>query len=204
MHMHAIHSITYSIEIYIFCHYCFVFCCFFPTFYCGLFLEIWKVFDIKMWFKVISHTLTQLAKRKADAIMTEVREAEAERQISPSTTAQVADFLTFLDEIEETVRCSCLIIKCDKPIKQSNLFSFSSAFFFWFTRLHISISRFANKELKSVSKMYDLINVYSVPTPPENLAMLKLCDDLLDDIMWKEAEGRKLLWKGFAAPWRRI
>lgn len=70
--------------------------------------------------------LTQLAKRKVDAIVTEVCEAEVKLGFSPSTTAQLADFLTFVDEIQERVRRSCLIIKSDKPIKQQLVFFFLS------------------------------------------------------------------------------
>ncbi|XP_030595591.1 dynein heavy chain 6, axonemal-like isoform X2 [Archocentrus centrarchus] len=52
---------------------------------------------------VINHMLTQLAKRKVDTIMAEVSEAEVKLGLHRSTTAELADFLTFLDEIENSI-----------------------------------------------------------------------------------------------------
>uniref|UniRef100_A0A3P8PCE0 AAA+ ATPase domain-containing protein n=1 Tax=Astatotilapia calliptera TaxID=8154 RepID=A0A3P8PCE0_ASTCA len=95
--------------------------------------------------EVINHMLTQLAKRKVDAIVTEVCEAEVKLGFSPSTTAQLADFLTFVDEIQERI---------------------------------IEIK----EEQKSVSKMYDLINMYSVPTPPEDLVKFAALEPFIESL----------------------
>ncbi|XP_013769554.1 dynein heavy chain 6, axonemal [Pundamilia nyererei] len=95
--------------------------------------------------EVINHMLTQLAKRKVDAIVTEVCEAEVKLGFSPSTTAQLADFLTFVDEIQERI---------------------------------IEIK----EEQKSVSKMYVLINMYSVPTPPEDLVKFAALEPFIESL----------------------
>ncbi|XP_042075509.1 LOW QUALITY PROTEIN: dynein axonemal heavy chain 6 [Haplochromis burtoni] len=95
--------------------------------------------------EVINHMLTQLAKRKVDAIVTEVCEAEVKLGSSPSTTAQLADFLKFVDEIQERI---------------------------------IEIK----EEQKSVSKMYDLINMYSVPTPPEDLVKFAALEPFIESL----------------------
>lgn len=48
--------------------------------------------------------LTQLAKRNLDAVIAEASEAQFKLESSPSTTAELANALTFLDEIQERVR----------------------------------------------------------------------------------------------------
>ncbi len=48
--------------------------------------------------------LTQLAKRKLDAVIAEACEAQFKLEFSPSTTAELANSITFLDEIQERVR----------------------------------------------------------------------------------------------------
>lgn len=48
--------------------------------------------------------LTKLAKKKLDAAIAEACEAQFKLESIPSTTAELANFLTFLDEIKERVR----------------------------------------------------------------------------------------------------
>lgn len=48
--------------------------------------------------------LTQLAKRKLDAVIDEACEAQFKLEFSPSTTAELANSIMFLDEIQERVR----------------------------------------------------------------------------------------------------
>lgn len=54
--------------------------------------------------QVINEMLTQLAKRRLDAVNAETCEAQFKLESSPSTTAELAEYLTFLDEIQERVR----------------------------------------------------------------------------------------------------
>ncbi|KAM7393703.1 hypothetical protein PAMP_020556 [Pampus punctatissimus] len=81
--------------------------------------------------EVINEMLTQLAKRKLDAVIAETCEAQFKLEFSPSTTAELANFLIFLDEIQERITV-------------------------------------LEEEQETVCQMYDLINKYSVPTPPED------------------------------------
>ncbi|XP_070782457.1 dynein axonemal heavy chain 6 [Enoplosus armatus] len=82
--------------------------------------------------EVIHEMLTQLAKRKLDAVIAEVCEAQFKLEFSPSTAAEIADSITFLDEIQERITV-------------------------------------LEEEQETVCQMYNLINMYSVPTPPEDL-----------------------------------
>lgn len=50
--------------------------------------------------------LTQLGKEKLDAVIAETCEAQFKLEFTPSTTAELASSLIFLDEIQERVRCS--------------------------------------------------------------------------------------------------
>lgn len=61
-------------------------------------------------FQVINEMLTQLAKRKLDAVISETSEAQFKLEFTPSTTAELANFLTFLDDIQKRVRSSCLAV----------------------------------------------------------------------------------------------
>ncbi|XP_041838798.1 dynein heavy chain 6, axonemal [Melanotaenia boesemani] len=81
--------------------------------------------------EVINGMFTQQAKKKLDVVLTEVCEAQFKLERPVSTTAEMASFLTFLDEIMERIA----VLK---------------------------------EEQMTVSKMYSLINTYSVPTPPED------------------------------------
>lgn len=54
--------------------------------------------------QVVNKMLTELAKRKLDAVVAEACEAQFKLEFSPSTTAELANSLTFLDEIQVRVR----------------------------------------------------------------------------------------------------
>lgn len=54
--------------------------------------------------QVVNEMLTQLAKRKLDAVIAKACEAQFKLESSPSTTAELANFHAFLDEIQERVR----------------------------------------------------------------------------------------------------
>ncbi|XP_075319652.1 dynein axonemal heavy chain 6 [Odontesthes bonariensis] len=53
--------------------------------------------------EVINNMLTQQARRKLDALLAEVCEAQFNLEFQPSTTAEMANGLTFLDEIQERI-----------------------------------------------------------------------------------------------------
>ncbi|XP_076584320.1 dynein axonemal heavy chain 6 [Chaetodon auriga] len=84
--------------------------------------------------EVVNKMLSQLAKRRLDGVIAEACEAQFKLEFRPSTTAELADSLTFLDEIQ--VRITVL-----------------------------------EEEQETVCQMYNLINMYSVPTPPEDLVV---------------------------------
>ncbi|XP_051939159.1 dynein axonemal heavy chain 6 isoform X1 [Hippocampus zosterae] len=54
--------------------------------------------------KVINEILTQQAKRKLKAVMAEAGEAQFKLELSPTTTTELASYLTFLDEIPERMK----------------------------------------------------------------------------------------------------
>ncbi len=60
--------------------------------------------------QVINEMLAQLAKRNFEAVVDETNEAQFKLESSPSTTAELADFLAFLDEIQQRVRHTFHII----------------------------------------------------------------------------------------------
>lgn len=80
--------------------------------------------------QAVNEMLTQLAKRNLDAVIAEACEAQFKLESSPSTTAELADALTFLDEIQERVRNTMFQIEsslavlsdCNKT-KKAKLFS---------------------------------------------------------------------------------
>uniref|UniRef100_UPI0037E80358 dynein axonemal heavy chain 6-like isoform X2 n=1 Tax=Semicossyphus pulcher TaxID=241346 RepID=UPI0037E80358 len=84
--------------------------------------------------EVINEMLTKLAKKKLDAVIAEVCKAQFKLEFRSSTTAEFANFLTFLSEIQDRI-----------------------------TVLEM--------EQETVSQMYNLIYMYSVPMPPENLVV---------------------------------
>ncbi|XP_071360020.1 dynein axonemal heavy chain 6 [Trachinotus anak] len=84
--------------------------------------------------EVINEMLTQLAKSKLDAIITEACEAQYKLEFNPSTTVELANSLIFLDEIQDRIT----VLK---------------------------------EEQETVCQMYNLINKYSIPTPPEDLVV---------------------------------
>ncbi|GAA6230347.1 dynein heavy chain 6, axonemal-like [Lates japonicus] len=84
--------------------------------------------------EVVNEMLTQLAKRKLDAIIAEACEAQFKLEFSPSTTDELANSLIFLDEIQERITV-------------------------------------LEEEQETVCQMYNLIDMYSVPTPPEDLVV---------------------------------
>ncbi|XP_072318696.1 dynein axonemal heavy chain 6 [Eucyclogobius newberryi] len=81
--------------------------------------------------EVINELLTRLAKSKVDAALAETTEAQVKVEFSPSTTAELANYLIFLEQIQE--------------------------------RIH----GLAEEE-ETISQLYNLINSYSIPTPPED------------------------------------
>lgn len=48
--------------------------------------------------------LTDKAKRRVDAVSAETSDAQFKLESTPSTTVELANYLTFLDEIQERVR----------------------------------------------------------------------------------------------------
>ncbi|XP_070836417.1 dynein axonemal heavy chain 6 [Chaetodon trifascialis] len=84
--------------------------------------------------EVINKMLSQLAKRKLDAVIADACEAQFKLEFRPSTTAELVNSLTFLDE----------------------------------TQVRITV---LEEEQETVCQMYNLINKYSVPTPPEDLVV---------------------------------
>lgn len=54
--------------------------------------------------QVVNRMLTQLAKKKLDAVIAEAADAQFKLESDPSTTVELANFLSFLDEIHERVR----------------------------------------------------------------------------------------------------
>uniref|UniRef100_A0A3Q3ICB6 AAA+ ATPase domain-containing protein n=1 Tax=Monopterus albus TaxID=43700 RepID=A0A3Q3ICB6_MONAL len=84
--------------------------------------------------EVINEMLTQLARKKLDAVIAEAHEAQFKLEFTPSTTSELADALIFLDEIQERITV-------------------------------------LEKEQETICQMYNLINIYSVPTPPEDLVV---------------------------------
>lgn len=49
--------------------------------------------------------LTQLARRKLDAVIAEACEAQLKLELSHSTTTELVNLLIFLDEVQERVIC---------------------------------------------------------------------------------------------------
>ncbi|XP_029367943.1 dynein heavy chain 6, axonemal [Echeneis naucrates] len=84
--------------------------------------------------EVINEMLSQLARRKLDAILSETCEAQFKLEFNPCTTVELANSLMSLDEIQERI----VVIK---------------------------------EEQETVCQMYNLINMYSVPTPPDDLVV---------------------------------
>ncbi|KAL7403678.1 hypothetical protein ABVT39_003711 [Epinephelus coioides] len=84
--------------------------------------------------EVISEMLTQLARTKLNAVIAEACDAQFKLESSPSTTAEFANSLTFLDEIKERITV-------------------------------------LEEEQETVCQMYSLINMYSIPTQPEDLVV---------------------------------
>ncbi|XP_074520194.1 dynein axonemal heavy chain 6 [Halichoeres trimaculatus] len=95
--------------------------------------------------EVINEMLTSLAKEKLDAVIAEACTAQSKLESTPSTTAELADSLTFFDEIQERI----------KIIEQ---------------------------EQETVSQMYNLINMYSVPMPPEELLAFGTLEPLMNSL----------------------
>ncbi|XP_068444624.1 dynein axonemal heavy chain 6 isoform X2 [Clinocottus analis] len=106
--------------------------------------------------EVINEMLTHLARRKLDAVIAEVCEARYKLESSHSTTAELANFLTFLDEIQERITV-------------------------------------LEAEQETVCEMFTLINMYSVPLPPEDLVVfadLQPSINSLNNTITKEAAER--------------
>lgn len=58
----------------------------------------------------VNEMLAQLAKRKLDPLIAETMEAQFKLESSPSTTAELAEYIIFLDQIQERVRSTFLIV----------------------------------------------------------------------------------------------
>ncbi|KAK3507623.1 hypothetical protein QTP70_031174 [Hemibagrus guttatus] len=84
--------------------------------------------------EAIKEMLPTLAKRKMDAVITEIQDACFKLELTPTATIEYVNSLTFLEEIQERVG-------------------------------------FLDQEVETVCEMYKLIESYSVPTPPEDLAV---------------------------------
>ncbi|XP_029949300.1 dynein heavy chain 6, axonemal [Salarias fasciatus] len=84
--------------------------------------------------EVFNEMLTQLAKKKLDAVIAEVCEAQFKLASRPSTTEEWANALMFLDEINERITV-------------------------------------LEGEQETINKFYSLIDMYSIPTPPEDLVV---------------------------------
>ncbi|KAK2815675.1 hypothetical protein Q5P01_026142 [Channa striata] len=84
--------------------------------------------------EVINEILTQLARKKLDVIISETCEAQFKLEFTPSTTAEIANSLIFLDEIQERIAV-------------------------------------LEEEQETVCQMYNLIKMYSIPTPPEDMVV---------------------------------
>uniref|UniRef100_A0A8C4HR50 Dynein, axonemal, heavy chain 6 n=2 Tax=Dicentrarchus labrax TaxID=13489 RepID=A0A8C4HR50_DICLA len=106
--------------------------------------------------EVINERLTQMAKRKLDAVIAEACEAQFKLEFRPSTTSELADSLTFLDEIQERI----MVLE---------------------------------EEQETVCQMYNLINMYSVPTPPEDLVVFATLQPTINSLhsIIDEAEVEK-------------
>nr|XP_057922299.1 dynein axonemal heavy chain 6 isoform X3 [Doryrhamphus excisus] len=74
--------------------------------------------------KVINEILTEQAKRKLVAVMSEAGEAQFKLELSPTTTTELASYLTFLDEIPD--RMKVLEKEQDTVCEMYNLINISS------------------------------------------------------------------------------
>lgn len=64
---------------------------------------------VGLWIQVIHEMLAQLARRRLDAISTEVYEAQFKLKALPSsTTLELGTYLTSLDDIKDMVKLVCL------------------------------------------------------------------------------------------------
>ncbi|XP_047672459.1 dynein axonemal heavy chain 6 isoform X2 [Tachysurus fulvidraco] len=86
--------------------------------------------------ETINEMLPKLAKRKMDAVITEMQDACFKLELVPTSTTEYVNSLTFLEDIQERIG-------------------------------------FLDAEVKTVCEMYKLIDSYSVPTPPEDLAVFR-------------------------------
>ncbi|XP_023277881.1 dynein heavy chain 6, axonemal [Seriola lalandi dorsalis] len=106
--------------------------------------------------EVINEILTQLAKRKLDAMIAEACEAQFKLEFNPSTTTELANSLIFLDEIQERITV-------------------------------------LEQEQETVCQMYNLINMYSIPTPPEDLVVFATLQPTINSLrsIFDEAEKKR-------------
>ena len=86
--------------------------------------------------------LPKLAKQQMDAIISEAQDAQFKLELTPSSTTEFVEALTFLDEIQDRI----------EPLDDMS---------------------------SVVVQMYDLIERYDVPTPPEDFAVYKVRKDIL-------------------------
>ncbi|KAM9845816.1 dynein axonemal heavy chain 6 [Aulostomus maculatus] len=95
--------------------------------------------------EVINLMLIQQAKRMLDALIDESSAAQWKLACSPSTIAELADYLKFLDETQER------IVKLEQ-------------------------------EQETVCQMYNLMNMYSVPIPPEDVVAFATLEPSMDSL----------------------
>lgn len=81
-----------------------------------------------------------------DAIISEAQDAQYKLEVTPASTVEFVEALTFLDEIQDRI----------EPLDEMS---------------------------GIVVQMYDLIERYKVPTPPEDFAVFKVCVSLLSCIL---------------------
>lgn len=116
--------------------------------------------------------LTQLAKSKLDAVTAEACEAQFKLESSPLTTAELANFHTFLDEIQERVRHMSYSYIVTRTTFLFSTYLFLTALIALYSSPVFSQSyqiTALEKEQETICQMYDLINMYSVPLPPDDL-----------------------------------
>lgn len=112
--------------------------------------------------QVINEMLSKLARNKLDGILAEACDAQFKLELNPSSTAEFASSLTFLDEIRDRVKPHRLLFLL------ALLHFYSSGDSDYFFSFQIVV---LEEEQETVSQMYNLIKIYSVPTPPEDLVV---------------------------------
>lgn len=97
--------------------------------------------------EVINEMLPQVAKRRVDAINAETDAAQVQLESSPSTTVELANYLIFLEKIQERIKVLA-------------------------------------EEEETCGRLYNLVNTYSIPTPPEDLCVFALLKNSISELEW--------------------